>query len=117
MDKTQIAVTIIVALVSGGLTPFLTALLRRKPDVRQIDARTTSITIQGAEATVALLMKGLERSEHRERLLEEKLADRERKIEGLERRLDQMQATMDSLQDELNHAKRQLQDMHQGGNR
>lgn len=108
MDKSQIAVTIVVALVSGGLTPFLVAFVNRSKQGKHLDAQATSITIQSAETTVTILMKTLERTEARADRLEQKLAEREDEIEALKRRLDEMQDTVDTLQLELTSARYQL---------
>lgn len=112
MSGQQVVVTIMVALVSGGIWPFLQAVLKRRPEVRQLDAQTTSITVQGAEATVTILMKSLQRAADREALLEERLATRERRIEELEAKLDSMQETVNTLQGELTAARQQLAQLH-----
>jgi septal ring factor EnvC (AmiA/AmiB activator) len=114
MTGRNLVVTIIVALLSGGITPFLVALLKRKPEVKQLDAQTTNITIQGAETTVTVLMKSLERAEAREAALEAKLADRETKLDDLERRFEEMSVKFREAQRELEDARRQLEAMRQG---
>lgn len=108
MESRHWALVVIVALLSGGLTPFLVALLKRTPEAKQLDAQTTTITIQGAETTVALTVKALERAEARERALEQKLAVREAKIEELEGRLDHLSTALHNATRELEDARRQL---------
>jgi septal ring factor EnvC (AmiA/AmiB activator) len=112
MESRHWTLIVIVALLSGGLTPFLVAVLKRRPEVRQMDATATAITIQGAETTVTILMRSLERAEAREAALEVKLADRERKIDELETRLDHLAARLRSVTVELEEARRQLANLH-----
>jgi chromosome segregation ATPase len=104
----QWALTVVVALISSGLWPFLSAMLKRRPEIHRLDAETTSITVQGAETTVTVLMRSLERAENREAALEVKLAAREAKIEELESRLDHLSLTLRSVTAELEDARRQL---------
>jgi predicted nucleic acid-binding Zn-ribbon protein len=111
---------VIVALVSSGVWPFLQALLKRRSDVRQSDAQTTTITVQGAEVTVSMAMKLLERAEARERTLEERLATREAKITELEAHRDDLtdrlrttRADLREMQVELEVARRQLAVLHE----
>jgi uncharacterized protein YhaN len=125
MAGRQWIVSIIVALIASGIWPFLTAVLKRKPEVRQADAQTTSITVQGAETTVTVLMKTLEHTEaraerleaklaDREAALEAKLAEREAKIDELEKRLEHMSAKLHAVQDELNDALAELAALRNG---
>jgi septal ring factor EnvC (AmiA/AmiB activator) len=108
MPGRQWALLIVTAILSGGITPFLVALLKRAPEVKQLDAQTTTITIQGAETTVALTLKALERAEAREAALEAKLTAREAKIDELEGRLDHLSGQLYKVTVELDAARRQL---------
>lgn len=97
-----------VALISSGVWPFLQALVRRRPEAHKLDAEAISISVQGAEASVTILMRSLERAEERERVLEEKLAERERRIEALQDRLDHLSDQLHGVTVELEDARRQL---------
>lgn len=107
----QSAVTMIVALIASGIWPFFQFLLRREPEARQLDAQTTSITVQGAETTVTVMMKALESEASRNATLEAKLADRDRRIETLERRLEDMSDRLTRVQVELAGARMELAEM------
>lgn len=108
MGASNWVVLVSVALLSGGVTPFLVALLKRSPEVRQLDAQTGAITIAGAETTVALTVRALERAEAREASLEKRLIEREAKIDQLESRLDKLSAQLHTATLSLEEARRQL---------
>jgi septal ring factor EnvC (AmiA/AmiB activator) len=96
------------ALLSTGVWQGLSALLKRKPEERHMDAETESLRIQTADRLIVQLDLRWEKSEQRNRELVGELAQRDAKVAELEGLVRQMRAAIGHLEEQLALAERQL---------
>lgn len=118
MDPAQIAVTIVVALLGGGIVGAIGSLIVGRATARKtiaeaqaidrrLPAEVDSVVVQGAEAAVLTMERALESATGRIRQLEqERDADRAR-IRELEAKVERLQQQVEAAEQSLAVARRE----------